>query len=117
MSFNFQAQDAHVIGATRTGSLPPLQQDTFDLRLGYVEFGQENKYPLRVRIGRQELAFGEERLIGPANWLNTPRSFDGLSGTFRITGFKLDAFAASVVTIIYKRFGVIGLFLVQFLLA
>src|SRR5947209_6297357 len=34
MSFNFQAQDAHVIGATQTGSLPPLQQDTIDLRLG-----------------------------------------------------------------------------------
>jgi hypothetical protein len=99
LSFNFQAQDAHVIGSSQTGSLPPLQQDTLDLRLAYVEFGQENKTPVRVRIGRQELAFGEERLIGPANWLNTPRSFDALSGTFRTAGVRLDAFAASVVKI------------------
>ena len=99
MSFYFQAQDAHVIGASQTGSLPPLQQDTIDLRLGYVEFGQEDKNLRRMRIGRQELAFGEERLIGPANWLNTPRTFDGLSGTFRVKGFRLDAFAASVVKI------------------
>ncbi len=99
MSFNFQAQDAHMIGATQTGSLPPLQQDIFDLRLAYIELGQENKTPIQARIGRQELAFGDERLIGPANWLNTPRSFDALSGTVRVSGVRLTGFAASVVKI------------------
>src|SRR5581483_5322883 len=38
-------------------------------------------------------------LIGPANWLNTPRSFDALSGTVRVSGVRLTGFAASVVKI------------------
>ncbi len=99
MNFYFQAQDAHGIGASTTASLPPLQQDTMDLRLGYVEFGDPDKQAFRVRIGRQELSFGEERLIGPANWLNTPRSFDAASATFHINSVCLDAFTASVVKI------------------
>lgn len=98
ISFYFQGQDAHIIGAKKTPSLPPLQQDTMDLRLGYVAFGGETN-PVNVRVGRQELAFGEERLIGPADWLNTPRSFDAASATVRIDGIRLDAFAGSVVKI------------------
>lgn len=98
MNFYFQGQDAHLIGKNQTASLPALQRDTMDLRLGYVQFGKENK-PVSMRLGRQELAFGEERLIGPANWLNTPRSFDAVSGTVRVSGVRLDVFAASVVKI------------------
>ena len=104
MNFYFQAQDSRVLGATRTGSLPPLQQDTMDLRLAYVDLGEENKTPIRLRLGRQDLAFGEERLIGPANWLNTPRSFDAASATFSRKGFRLDAFAGSVVKIHDRQF-------------
>jgi hypothetical protein len=98
INFYFQGQDAHIIGAKQTASLPPLQQDTMDLRLGYVELGGETK-AVSVRVGRQELAFGEERLIGPADWLNTPRSFDAASAAIHINGITLDAFAGAVVKI------------------
>lgn len=98
MNFYFQAQDARLIGPAHTASLPTLQRDTMDLRLGYVELGGEQE-SASLRLGRQELAFGEERLIGPANWLNTPRSFDAASATFRFGGIRLDAFTASVVKI------------------
>lgn len=40
------------------------------------------------------MAFGSERLLGNANWLNTPRSFDGFRGTLRGNAYRLDAFAA-----------------------
>lgn len=99
MNFYFQAQDAHVIGPGQTASLPALQRDTMDLRLAYVDLGDADRKPVRLRLGRQELAFGEERLIGPANWLNTPRSFDAVSTTLRVKGIRVDAFAASVVKI------------------
>jgi hypothetical protein len=52
-----------------------------------------------VRVGRQELAFGEERLIGGVNWLNNARSFDAGRLTIKRKGVQVDAFAASVVTI------------------
>jgi len=79
--------------------LPRLQQDTMDLRLAYVDLGDIEKKEFRVRLDRQDLAFGEERLIGPANWLNTPRSFDSFSSTLRTNGLRLDAFAVSVIKI------------------
>jgi alginate export protein len=70
-----------------------------DLRLGYLELGDVERKPVSFRAGRQELAFGDERLIGSADWLNTARSFDALRGVFRWDGFRVDAFAASVVKI------------------
>ena len=33
--------------------------------------------PCRVRVGRQELVFGEQRLVGHVSWLNAARTFDG----------------------------------------
>jgi SAM-dependent methyltransferase len=55
------------------------------------------KKSVGVRAGRQELAFGDERLLGNANWPNTARSFDALRGTIRHGGFRADLFAARVV--------------------
>jgi hypothetical protein len=92
--FFVQAQDARAFDKTTGGLLTPLR-DTFDLRQAYGEFGTTTS----VRVGRQELAFGEERLIGGLNWLNNARSFDGGRLTIKRPGVQVDAFAASVVTI------------------
>ncbi|MFO0600632.1 MAG: alginate export family protein [Myxococcaceae bacterium] len=49
---------------------------------------------LDVRAGRQELAYGEERVLGAVDWAQAARSFDGLFA--RVTAsksFTLDAFA------------------------
>jgi Alginate export len=96
LKFAFQAQDAHVFGKNQNPAAPPFQ-DAMDLRLGYVEVGDAEKKSVSVRAGRQELAFGDERLIGNANWLNTARSFDGLRGTFRFSGLRVDLFGVRVV--------------------
>jgi hypothetical protein len=42
--------------------------------------------------------FGDQRLVGHVNWLNTARSFDGVRGVFRHKKVRVDGFAASVVT-------------------
>src|SRR5262249_47096873 len=69
-------------------------RDTFDLRLAYGEFGGVRNM---VRVGRQELVFGEQRLIGHLNWVNNARSFDGVRATITRKAFKFDAFATSIV--------------------
>ena len=61
----------------------------------YGEFGTKNA----IRVGRQELAFGEQRLLGHLVWANTARSFDGARATIKGTLGQIDGFAASVVTI------------------
>jgi hypothetical protein len=92
-----QTQDARVAFKNTKPSAPPYQ-NTWDLRQGYVELGDSEKGVIGVRTGRQELNFGEQRLIGSADWNNTARSFDAVRTTFRpIDGVRVDAFASSVV--------------------
>ena len=70
-----------------------------DLRMAFVELGEPEKKAFGMRVGRQELVFGEQRLVGHVSWLNTARSFDAVRASFRHKGYRLDAFAASVVNI------------------
>ena len=98
LKFNFQAQDARVFGKTLKPYGPPFE-DTFDLRMAYIEIGEPEKKAFGMRVGRQELVFGEQRLIGHVSWLNTARTFDAVRATVRHNGYRLDAFSASVVNI------------------
>src|SRR6185437_10774219 len=96
LKFGFQAQDARAFWKNQNPPAAPYQ-DTFDLRQGYVEIGDTEKGTIGFRAGRQELAFGDERLIGNVNWTNTARSFDALRGTLHSGHYRLDLFASRVV--------------------
>jgi hypothetical protein len=91
-----QGQDAHAPWKNR--QVPPFQS-TMNLRQAYAEFGSTDKGPVALRIGRQELSFGEERLIGPSGWLNAPRYFQAARLTLRRGPYRLDAFSASVIVV------------------
>ena len=97
LKFRFQTQDARAGWKTQKPYAAPYQ-DTWNLRLAYVELGDSEK-STGLRVGRQELAFGSERLVGISNWSNTSRSFDAVRGTLHRGHFRLDAFAASVVVL------------------
>ena len=98
LRFQFQGQDARVFGKNQKPAAPPFQ-DTMDLRMAFVEIGEPEKKTFGMRVGRQELVFGEQRLVGHVSWLNTARTFDVIRASFRLGGYRLDAFAASVVNI------------------
>jgi hypothetical protein len=93
-----QVQDARVGGKTIGPTGTPFKA-AFDLRQGFVDLGGA-KSPAVLRAGRQELAFGDQRLVGHAGWLNAARSFDGARVTFRTKPAQIDVFAASVVRIL-----------------
>lgn len=97
MKFTFQAQDARVLGRN-AGAVPPYK-DSIDLRMAYVELGDVEKKTFAAKVGRQELVFGEQRLVGHVSWLNTARTFDAVMGSFHHGNIRVDAFAASVVNI------------------
>jgi hypothetical protein len=80
-------------------------QHTWDLRQAYAEIGDLEKSPAALRVGRQEISLGGERLVGISTWTNVSRSFDAARATFHYRNFKLDAFAASIVVL---RDGQIG---------
>ena len=93
-----QAQDARVEGRNGVTTGAPFR-DQFDLRLAHVDVGAFEKSRFAVRGGRQELAFGDQRLVGHGNWLNTARSFDAVRAVYRHKKLRIDGFAASVVGI------------------
>lgn len=77
---------------------PNLQSDgPFDLHQGYVRLGGAQDLPLSLKIGRQELIYGDERLVGGFDWDNIGRSFDTAKLRFEQPTFWVDAFTGRVV--------------------
>ena len=93
-----EGQDSQAMGLKGDPD-PPLAEDTFDLRQVYGEIFNHERQGFGVRIGRQELGFGDERLIGAFNWSNTARSFDAVRFFYARPRYRLDLFASSVVVI------------------
>jgi alginate export protein len=96
-----QLQDARVFLANGTPG-PPFR-DRLDARLAYAEIGGGTGSGLSTRAGRQELVFGDQRLIGNADWLNTGRTFDGIRTTWRRDRLSLDGFAVYTVKVAPDR--------------
>lgn len=69
-----QAQDARAWG-TATNTLTDASADQLDMHQGYAELGRGDG--VRGRLGRQEVALADERLVGAVGWSNTGRAFDG----------------------------------------
>lgn len=57
-----------------------------------------------LRAGRQELVYGDQRLVGHVSWLNAARTCDGARLTLRTSPFSVDAFAVSVVRTLVDEF-------------
>lgn len=39
------------------------------LQMGYVAIGNQKQFPVTLKMGRQELLYGDQRLVGNAFWL------------------------------------------------
>ena len=99
-----ELQDARIhgeraISETRT---PNIFADQLDVHQAYLDVGSpaSGSLPVTLRIGRQKLVYGSQRMVSPLEWVNTARVFDGA----RITagggpGRKLDAFATRLVPV------------------
>lgn len=84
--------------AIAQNSLPPLliDEDRTDLLNYFVDVKVPflpEKMPTYARVGRQELIYGEQRLISPLDWANTRRTFsDGLKVFSRGEKWDVDVF-------------------------
>jgi len=78
-------------------------RDHADLRQLYLQAGTD-KDALMLRGGRLELGFGDGRLVGSLPWANTARTFDGARGSVSGSGYRVDAFASSVVKVEQDKF-------------
>jgi hypothetical protein len=82
------ATDRDLPGGERT-----LDVDELALQNGFVE----GRVPieggsLSLRMGRQELLFGKQRLVSPLGWSNTRRAWDGFRFDFELQGWTATVF-------------------------
>ena len=71
-----QLRDAHVFGtrlgeADFTGNNPFT--DHLDIRQAFAEWLRIGGSPLGVKVGRQQISYGDQRVFGPGQWGNTGR--------------------------------------------
>lgn len=98
-----QGQDSQV-GGINARPVPAIHEDDFDLRQAYVEVRQAEASGWFFRVGRQELLYGDQRLVGPLNWTNTGRVFDAAKLGYVDKRVAVDVFASSVVVNQDNRF-------------
>lgn len=94
MQVFLQVQDSRPFGG-ENGSLArgtmDGSADALDCHQAYFLMDRLFSAPLQLKIGRQEVRFGNERLIGANNWSNTGRVFDAgvLSYSHRVVSLDL----------------------------
>lgn len=71
-----EVQDVRIWGE-ESNTLGDFEADNFDLHQGFIELASANKRRM-VRVGRQEMNAGGQRLIGAVDWTQQGRAFDGV---------------------------------------
>lgn len=100
LSVFIQAQDARVFGsedATRGRGTLDGRAPALDLHQAYFRIQDFLDTPLTLKVGRQEMAYGNQRLIGSVGWSNIGRSFDAGILSFQTENAMLDVFASRLV--------------------
>jgi hypothetical protein len=89
-----QVQDARVFGAEQNEA---GNEQNLDLRQGYIDVLKFAGQPLTLRVGRQTLVYGDQRLIGAFDWNNVGRAFDGARVMITLAdNLRLDLFATKI---------------------
>ena len=83
----------------------PIDENHLDLQNLFVEVrGDLGGTKAGLRVGRQELLYGKQRLIGPLDWGNTRRTFEGAVAYLKGDGWRLDGFFAQPVVVAIDDF-------------
>lgn len=67
-----------------------------DVHEAYLNVSNIFGTPVSLRAGRQELAYGDERLVGAINWSNNGQAFDALKLAYATDALSLDVFTATI---------------------
>ena len=93
---------------TSNEQLPPATTDInkFDVinLFADVKLLDLDDHPGYLRVGRQELNYGSQRLISQTDFPNSPRSFDGIKGFWHGDDLDVDAFLTRQTVIVPNNF-------------
>ncbi|WP_419811188.1 alginate export family protein [Bacterioplanoides sp.] len=79
------------------GKRRTLDVDTLALQQAFVDY--QFTPEARLRLGRQALSFGKQRLVSPLPWGNTLRTWDGVRLDYNSGGWNTAVFATQFVPV------------------
>lgn len=89
------ASDRTLMGGRRTSD-----EDALDLQQGYAQLTlPPSADTVRLRVGRQEMPLGGERLVSASDWSNTRRTFEGVTGRVAAGRWSVTALAVAPVLV------------------
>ncbi len=68
-----------------------------DLRQAYVALGDPSSFPLTLKVGRQELVYGDGRLVSQSDWNNLGRTFEAAKLRWEREESWVEAFTGRVI--------------------
>ena len=76
-----------------------IDRNRWDLQNAFVDLKvlERDDKPVWLRVGRQELLFGSQRLVSPLDWANTRRNFQGIRINSPGVDWDLDAWLTNPV--------------------
>ncbi len=89
----FFIEGIHADAVDRDTPTIGIDQNHIDFNQMFLDFklfGSES--PFMLRVGRQELLYGSQRLVSPLMWANTRRRFDGATLMYRDENWNIDGF-------------------------
>ena len=101
-----EGRSAFALDRDLAGGRTTSYVDEVDLMNGFADvmipLGQQASVTLRG--GRQELIFGSQRLVGPGDFTQVPRAFEGGAAIGQIAGWTITPFWAQPVVVDKYRF-------------
>jgi alginate export protein len=94
--FYGEVQDARIFFNHHIANANPYE-DKWTLWQAFPQVGSSETGWVDALAGRQVLRFGDERVIGPSEWLNVGRTFNVARVDLHHPGYKVSVFASSVV--------------------
>jgi hypothetical protein len=83
--------------ANKPGRSLPEEDSDLNLHQAYLLVGNHKEFPLSLKIGRQELVYGDQRLLGNFRWNNNARTFDAAKLRWQNKFFGVDVFTGGLV--------------------
>ena len=101
-----EAKSSFALDRELTGSRTNAYVDEFDLQNGFADINIPiaDGASVTLRGGREELLFGAQRLVGPSDFTNVRRTFDGASGIVKLGDWTITPFWAELVIVNKYRF-------------
>ncbi len=86
-----------LLSALQTGlAANPVEQNLLDLQEAWLQLRFDD---VALRVGRQEMSLGSQRLVGTRDGTNVRRSWDGVRATIDAADWHIDVFGMQLVDV------------------